>query len=92
MVGKLDQEDVLADVGGDALQLESLEASPAKQWSMARAEFSEALDETLIGQAGTSHMFGGRHLRCGMLADRLMRRPVRLLACLRLYVTIMISM
>ena len=78
MVAELDEERVLADVGGHAIELEPLEACPAEKGGVRGDVFAEALDEAFVVDAGT-RLLRGRDLRRGMLADGLVRWPVRLL-------------
>ena len=80
VVAQLDDERVLADVGGDALELEGLEAGPTKEGGVGGCKFPEGLGDVLVGIAtGSSRGF---HLRLSVLADGSVRGPVDLLAVL----------
>ncbi len=80
VVAQLDDEGVLADVGGDALELEGLEAGPTKEGGVGGCKFPEGLGNVLVGIAtGSSRGF---HLRLSVLADGSVRGPVDLLAVL----------
>ena len=80
MVIELDDESLLTDVCRDALQLKSLENRPVEQFLVSGGEFPQALDQILVVATAGRLLFGGRHLRRGMLADRFVGRPVTLLA------------
>ena len=82
-VAELDEESVLADVGGHAPQLEGLEAGPSDELVVGGGELAEVLDEVVV-DASVAWLLRRGDLRRGMLADRLVRWPVCLLAILRL--------
>lgn len=75
---------MLANVGGYALQLQRLEASPAEKRRVCGCEFAKTLDDIFVDASTHRLLLGCRDLARCMLADRLVCRPVRLLAFLRL--------
>ena len=81
VVAQLDDERVLADVGGDALELEGLEAGPTKEGGVGGCKFPEGLGNVLVGIA-TGSSRGLLHLRLSVFADGSVRGPVDLLAVL----------
>ena len=72
VVVELDEEGVVADVGGHALELEGLEAGPAEEAGVCGHVFAETLDEAVVVYHARAGLFGGRDLGDGVLADRLM--------------------
>ena len=58
-VAEFDEERVLADVGGDAFELEGLEARPAEEARVRGDEFAEAFNERFV-----------IHARAGLLRGR----------------------
>jgi hypothetical protein len=81
---KFNEQGVLTNVGGDALELEGLEAGPAKKGSVRRSEFPKALGDILVIGGPLRLLFRAGHLSSSVLADRLVRSPVCLLAFRRL--------
>ena len=82
---ELDEERRLAHVGGHALELEGLEAGPAEKGRVLGGEAPEQLCDVLVRVISAERLLlCGGHLRHGVLADRLVRRPVLLLALGRL--------
>lgn len=59
MVTQVNEQRVLPNVGRNALELQSLEASPAQQRRMGRCELAEVLREVLVcdwgGSGGEGH-------------------------------------
>jgi len=49
MVTQVDEERVLPNVGGNAFQLESLEASPSKERRMCGGKLAKVLRKVLVG-------------------------------------------
>lgn len=81
VISELDEEAVLADVGGHALELECLEAGPAEEGRVGGGELAEVLDEILIRVRGAHGLLlCAGELGSSMLADGLVRGPMRLLA------------
>lgn len=82
VVAELDEEGVLADVGGEALELEGLEAGPAEEVGVGGGELAEVLCEVFVGVAdgGGGGLLDAGELACGVLADGLVGWPVCLLA------------
>jgi hypothetical protein len=79
VVRELDDERELAHVGGDAFDLERLEAGPGEERLVRGGELAELLGEVLVGVARAGLLRGGESaLR--VLADRAVLRPVVLLA------------
>ena len=70
----------MADVGGDTLQLERLEACPAEERCVGGDELAKVLHKPLVHHPGTGLLFRRRDLRGSMLADSLVSWPVCLLA------------
>lgn len=71
----------MADVGGNALELEGLEAGPTKKGGVCGCKFPEGLGDVLVGIATRSSR-GLLHLRLRVLADGSVRGPMDLLAVL----------
>lgn len=69
--GQLDEEGVLADVGGDTLELESLETGPSEQCGVCGGELAQAFRDVLSTIA-RSWLFHGRDLVCSVLANGFM--------------------
>lgn len=80
VVIELNDESLLTNVCRDALQLKSLENGPIEEVLVSGGEFPQALDQILIAVTTDWLLLRGRKLRSGMLADRLVGRPVTLLA------------
>jgi hypothetical protein len=79
--GELDEERGLAYVGRYALELECLEARPAKESRVLRREAAEELGNVLIRVFSAKRLLLRRSdLRDSVLADRLVRWPVLFLA------------
>ena len=59
MVTQVNEQRVLPNIGRNALELQSLEASPAQQRRMRRGELAEVLREVLVcswgGSGGEGH-------------------------------------
>lgn len=71
-VAQFDDESVLANVRGDALQLEGLETGPSEEGSVGRGEFAETLGEVLVGEARHDGvLLCARYLVRSVLANRL---------------------
>lgn len=72
LVVELDKERVLANIGRDALELESLETSPSKESVVGRGELAKILCNVLIGVAvGGGICRDLLDLSSGVLADGL---------------------
>jgi hypothetical protein len=67
VVIKLNDECLLTNVGGDALQLKGLENSPVKKFLMSGGKFPQVLDHTFVVLTAD-----WLHLSGGMLTDRFM--------------------
>lgn len=83
MVGEfeLNKQGVGPDVGGKALQLESLEAGPSKQCRVVRCELAEVLRDVFVRVVRSDWLLlSTGDLSGGVLADGLVGCPVRLLA------------
>jgi len=65
---QLDEESVLADVGGDAFQLEGLEAGPPEQCGVCGSEFPQSFCD-ILAPVARRWLLHGRDLVRGMLAD-----------------------
>ena len=66
MVIELNNESLLTDVCGDALQLKGLENGPIEKFLMSGGKFPQVLDHGLIVRL----LLCGRDLRSGVLTDR----------------------
>ena len=79
--GELDEEGRLPDIGGHTLELEGLEASPAKESGVLGGEAAEKLGDVFVRIVGADGLLLGRgYLGHGVLADGLVRWPVLFLA------------
>jgi hypothetical protein len=71
----------LAHIGGHAFELEGLEAGPAEEGCVLGGEAAEELCDVFVRVVGAHGLLLCRgHLRDGVLAEGLVRRPVLLLA------------
>lgn len=61
-VVELDEEGVLADVGGHALQLEGLEACPAEERRVCGGKLAEAFDDVVVQTRAHGVLFCGGDL------------------------------
>lgn len=77
---ELDEEGVLADVGGDALELERLETGPPEERGVCGGELPQAFGNVVA----PARLLHGRDLVGGVLADDFVAWPVGFLACSRL--------
>lgn len=80
MIIEFNDESLLTNVCGDALQLKSLENGPVEKFLVSGGEFPQALDQILIVLTTDWLLLRGRKLRSRMLADRFVGRPVAFLA------------
>jgi hypothetical protein len=74
----------VTDVGREALELEGLETSPAEEAGVRGGKLAKAFDEVFGHTCRHGVLFGSRNLAGSVLADLLVRSPMRLLAFLRL--------
>lgn len=68
VVAQVDDEGILADIGWNSFELQSLETSPSKESRVCRGKFTECLSNILIAvciRSGRSLL----HLRLSVLAD-----------------------
>jgi len=70
VVIKLNDESLLANVGRDAFELESLENGPIKKLLMSGGKFPQVFDQVFVVVTTDWLLLGSRHLRSGMVADR----------------------
>jgi len=70
VVIKLNDESLLTNVGGDALELKSLENGPIEKFLMSGGKFPQVLGHVLVVITADRLLPGSRELRSGMLTDR----------------------